>query len=736
MANIADLIQRARTIRIETKSKKNTADRIGGLLLDIVNGLVEAQSLKAAQYGGIVATSADVVSDYAAKGYSGPYFYLVGASLSSLVVYQYAGSGSPAQAFGGAAYDFADYSEAISRLNQLDSNIDQIEEQINEVEQNYTEGYLTPSAVFVENSNRALSDFIEVNEGDRYDWIYGNTTSNSIFSVIGYYENDDWMRVTSNNKSYTNRTGTIPEGVVKIRISVNKDFEGAGFKVNNQYIWRPTLVDKSYGKRLTTLEGGVQSLDAEIETLKEDNQTLHSIVDYQEVREEITLSGTFYYGVALKTAIVTDLSSKIAEPTQSANYKSAVIDCQHGDSFILSFYHGTAASWFIVDDTNHLLAVDNSERAEVHNDVSITVPNRAAKLYFQTYSRSTLHPSYFIAGDHSLPKKIEEIEEVISSIIVTRIDENVRVKTNDYTTKRVCFAQFSDTHNNADGVDVILGYLAKHSQYISDIIMTGDLGNAWDNSIAWWTQRDTSGILFCIGNHEIQTYIDGVLTRVEKTSRIGLDAYNKFIAPFVSNWDVVQPTDAATYGYCFYYKDYNEAIRLIVLDAYNYNTPQKTWMQGVLADAITNNLQVVVMAHQPSSSFHRHHTNFDAMDADVQTDVWLSVLPEYDAHEDIQDFIDNGGQFVCWITGHAHRDHFGYVDEYPSQTVVTIDTAKADYDGSDLYRGGENVANLISIDPIVKYLYINRLGANMDFYGRSRSAIVWDYAHNKVVSEV
>ncbi len=126
MANIDDLIQRARTIRIETKSKRNTADRIGGLLLDIVNGLVEAQSLKKAQYGGIVATSADVVSDYAAKGYSGPYFYLVGSSLSSLVVYQYAGTGTPAQAFGGAAYDFTDFSEAISRQNQLELELDRV----------------------------------------------------------------------------------------------------------------------------------------------------------------------------------------------------------------------------------------------------------------------------------------------------------------------------------------------------------------------------------------------------------------------------------------------------------------------------------------------------------------------------------------------------------------------------------------------------------------------------------
>lgn len=135
MANIEDLIQRARTIRIETKSKKNTAARIGGLLMDIVSALDEAQSLKEAQYGGIVATSADVVSDYAAKGYSGPYFYLVGSSLSSLVVYQYAGTGTPAQAFGGAAYDFSDYSEALSRLDDLGPKVSKFESEFSSVKE-------------------------------------------------------------------------------------------------------------------------------------------------------------------------------------------------------------------------------------------------------------------------------------------------------------------------------------------------------------------------------------------------------------------------------------------------------------------------------------------------------------------------------------------------------------------------------------------------------------------------
>lgn len=62
-------------------------------------------------FGGIVGVSTDIATDYSSKGYSGTYFYMVGADMSSLVAYQYSGSGSPIQLFSGATYDFTDYSD-------------------------------------------------------------------------------------------------------------------------------------------------------------------------------------------------------------------------------------------------------------------------------------------------------------------------------------------------------------------------------------------------------------------------------------------------------------------------------------------------------------------------------------------------------------------------------------------------------------------------------------------------
>ena len=235
MANITDLIQRARTISIETKAKKNTAGRIGGLLLDIVNGLGEAQSLKEAQYGGIVATSTDVVSDYAAKGYSGPYFYLVGSSLSSLVVYQYAGTGTPAQAFGGAAYNFADYSGALRRIDDLGQEIGSRHMTVT-----YSDITMTKGAVVGSTGANATSDnfyrtpFIDIDgyskvkflahianaSAHTFGWAFYSSNEASSY-ISGHRVDVDTSLEDYEQKEYTL---DIPSGAKYIRTCIYKDF--------------------------------------------------------------------------------------------------------------------------------------------------------------------------------------------------------------------------------------------------------------------------------------------------------------------------------------------------------------------------------------------------------------------------------------------------------------------------------------------------------------------------------
>ena len=141
MANIEDLVRAAREIRNETRAKKNTALRVGDLLLNIIDRLSESSVVKNTQYGGIVATSGDIPSDYASKDYRGPYFYLVGSAMTSLSAYQYSGAGVPAQLFGGATYNFADYSEILVKVDELLQDIGRVAPIIHpysEVLQDYT----------------------------------------------------------------------------------------------------------------------------------------------------------------------------------------------------------------------------------------------------------------------------------------------------------------------------------------------------------------------------------------------------------------------------------------------------------------------------------------------------------------------------------------------------------------------------------------------------------------------
>ena len=38
----------------------------------------------------------------------------------------------------------------------------------------------------------------------------------------------------------------------------------------------------------------------------------------------------------------------------------------------------------------------------------------------------------------------------------------------------------------------------------------------------------------------------------------------------------------------------------------------------------------------------------------------------------VQDFIDGGGNFVCWLCGHKHADYIVYHPTYPKQVFIGV----------------------------------------------------------------
>lgn len=293
---------------------------------------------------------------------------------------------------------------------------------------------------------------------------------------------------------------------------------------------------------------------------------------------------------------------------------------------------------------------------------------------------------------------------------------------------------FSDIHGDASAALKIRDYYDTYSDYIDDILNTGDtvFGSNAD-SIGFINDANLGVALMSIGNHDTwgnteQSFI-----------------YNKFFAPYVSSWGVTQPSDAVTNNLMYWYKDYNApSVRLIGIDCMHPSDAQNTWLTNVLEDAKTNNLTVVMASHyMPLNSsnnayvlYHGERPTFSAL-----VSYGLVNSPQVmdtSFIEIVQDFIDGGGKFACWLCGHRHNDAIFYPDGYDDQLVITIDNAGAIVPDSVQTgdRTGDNMfcANVVGIDTTNKLIKLVRAGLKSDNWLRPINVLTFDYANKKVIT--
>ena len=290
---------------------------------------------------------------------------------------------------------------------------------------------------------------------------------------------------------------------------------------------------------------------------------------------------------------------------------------------------------------------------------------------------------------------------------------------------------FSDPHGGETNVKRILDFHSTVSSYVDDIICTGDIvSNKYSDSISYWTGIDgIEDVLVCIGNHDVT---DGN----DYDSYSGCtpeQAYTRYMAPYISGWGV-EHTGSLTY----YYKDYSaKKIRLIVMDyllSGDAATAQNTWLQSVLADALTNDLTVVIAEHCPVSGTQYLSCNFTMIDKDR---VYTNVSADYQAS--VASFKTGGGKFACWLVGHSHCDMIVYNSSYPDQICVTVTCATAAQTDNDQIRNTANRSrdafNMVTIDTNSETIKIVRVGANIDCYLRPRNEITISYADKTIISQ-
>ena len=298
----------------------------------------------------------------------------------------------------------------------------------------------------------------------------------------------------------------------------------------------------------------------------------------------------------------------------------------------------------------------------------------------------------------------------------------------------VTLLHFSDIHADSVELKRMVEFLDRYSSLIDNAICTGDMVNQrYSDGMTWWSNIDGADkILLAIGNHDALADPSGYDWTQLATQA---DQYSQYFAPYIANWGCTYTANKT-----YYYKDYTaKKIRLIVLNCMlvgSDSTEQLTWLTNTLASAKVSGLSVVIAVHYMPYNSQKIDCNFSTLDRGVGNEVLsLSYLTA------VQDFVADGGEFVCYIAGHVHYDIFVKSISYPNQMCICIDALNVYQSNvySDTQRTNgtksQDLANLITFDTASKVVKINRVGADTDHYLRSKKCMTFKYLTGEIICE-
>jgi len=298
------------------------------------------------------------------------------------------------------------------------------------------------------------------------------------------------------------------------------------------------------------------------------------------------------------------------------------------------------------------------------------------------------------------------------------------------------FLHFTDIHLGRNfELARLIKFKNRYNTWIDDILNTGDLQDrGFESGISWFNQVDGhENILNVIGNHD--AYKSPATNWKYETS---INVYNRFIAPYVSNWGVTQPSGAPSSGLNYWYKDYSSYnIRLIAIDCVYWNATQNTWLQNTL-NSVPSGWSVICASHfKPSMTF----IDCNMTDLILQPSTMAGTL-DAEATDTVQNFIDNGGKFICWICGHEHKDYVGTVLTHSDQLVIGCATAsmgsnRTIYCVMDRVDGmkSQDLFNIIGFDTYNKHIRILRVGADFDIFMRSKKTLCINYETHDIIAQ-
>lgn len=283
---------------------------------------------------------------------------------------------------------------------------------------------------------------------------------------------------------------------------------------------------------------------------------------------------------------------------------------------------------------------------------------------------------------------------------------------------------FSDIHSDKVQFKRIMQFYERYKTYMNGILCTGDMVFDSLRDDYSYLENDLKKLMMTLGNHDIArtAWNDQTVTAEED--------YNIFIKPFAEAGLV----DNFTPNKCYWYKDYSaQKLRLIGLDALHWDEAQKNWLETSLNDAKNKGYSVVCANHFFGG---RNRTHIECAFDNVQKLSEGDANINAEAPATIQKFIDKGGDFVCWLSGHTHRDYVYYLTDYPKQIGFTIDCATCSNGVTDEERENgtksQDCFNLIAFDTTRKLVKIARIGSDRDSLLRKKDTFCINYQTKKI----
>lgn len=305
--------------------------------------------------------------------------------------------------------------------------------------------------------------------------------------------------------------------------------------------------------------------------------------------------------------------------------------------------------------------------------------------------------------------------------------------------------------------------------------------NSSGQGYEWFQSKGLPQSLFVLGNHDgaqnsnANGWLEGSADWDFKGKEWDFDTY---FADYITLRGITPPTgyddpESPYYKACYWHKDYSNAkVRLIGLDCMHFNdgvrytsNDQETWLAEKLQETLTSGnaaygYSVICLSHYPlddysgdnetwNDSTHKFVYNQNAGGGHVMEQstnlpvkchygssftaekkfsmrnrvgtigsTSYSKGPDNPLCDVIQTWINNGGKFIVWLSGHTHTEYMYYPAKYPNMLCLGLPQAGNTRGNSTADRSNASdmhtCANLLVIDTANTLLKIIRVGKTLD----------------------